>query len=635
VRTTYPASTGLVTDRAYDRAGRLVDLSSHTASAITARYQIIRDATGNPTTITTTRGTRSQAVAYTYDPADRLTAACIGVTGCGSGQSGKVGYTYDLVGNRLSQTLSGSAGSGTTKYRYDDADQLTEANTVGGATVRYAYDQQGNQIKAGANTFTYNLDHTLASATVNGVRTSYTHDAQGLRLSAVTDSANGPTSKAWTFDVNATLPRLTLETTSTPSGSATRGFLTDPRDTPLALFSSGRADSFAPDWLGGVADVVSPQGETRASYDYDPFGNPRTDGTAGAPSSTVDNPIGFAGGYQDRTLGSRYAYPARVYDPGTGRFAGVDPVSRGQKAPASSGYAYVRDRPTVLVDPSGAIACIRLDDQSGPCASNQTAVQNYTGTAAPPATNPCQYMSPDSCLHWVDPGASQPLETITGNGRKSPKTPNNNPPYHRYSWWEFLLGYVDKGLDILDTYTELRLLACGKGLSLTCKTWGHYLSGDGSDLTVDPSSIDDPNLHDWVNQQQRILLSQAKQKCAGGPGTTCYFNIDSLWHDVFLTKQDYAFGIGQARFRITGTVSITLESDGHATASGSYDLSLYKDWNFDQGKTAELNPRWVPGPLKPIKIDVGQFGLLPSYGLAKEYVLKGTSHYSFSGVVVA
>jgi hypothetical protein len=40
--------------------------------------------------------------------------------------------------------------------------------------------------------------------------------------------------------------------------------------------------------------VVSAQGNTLASYDYDTHANPRTDGTA-AVLSTVHNPVRFAG----------------------------------------------------------------------------------------------------------------------------------------------------------------------------------------------------------------------------------------------------------------------------------------------------------------------------------------------------
>jgi hypothetical protein len=60
------------------------------------------------------------------------------------------------------------------------------------------------------------------------------------------------------------------------------------------LLTGGQADSFAPDTVDGVASILTPSGTTAGEYDYDPFGNPRTDGTAHI-TPTVTNPIGFAG----------------------------------------------------------------------------------------------------------------------------------------------------------------------------------------------------------------------------------------------------------------------------------------------------------------------------------------------------
>ena len=127
-KTTYPTANHLITDRSYDRAGRLSDLNSHNDAGTVARYQVTRDPVGNPTGITTTRGGAAQHVAYTYDVFDRVTAACVGAD-CGPTATGKIAYSYDQVGNRLSQTLSGSAGNSQTTYTYDSASQLT-ASTV-------------------------------------------------------------------------------------------------------------------------------------------------------------------------------------------------------------------------------------------------------------------------------------------------------------------------------------------------------------------------------------------------------------------------------------------------------------------------------------------------------------------------
>jgi RHS repeat-associated protein len=150
---------------------------------------------------------------------------------------------------------------------------------------------------------------------------------------------------------------VTIETTATPTGTTSRGFLSGPMDDALALLTGGQAYTYLPDWLGGVADVLSPQGRTLAAYVYDRYGNPRTDGTAGNTPSTVDSPVRFAGMYQDATLGGQYSTPLRTYDPTTGRFDSTDPVATLAGRPAVSAYAYAADRPVTDRDPTGADPC--------------------------------------------------------------------------------------------------------------------------------------------------------------------------------------------------------------------------------------------------------------------------------------
>ncbi|WP_305783819.1 DUF6531 domain-containing protein [Symbioplanes lichenis] len=352
-RTTMP---GAETARAYDRAGRLTGISTTAGDEVLARFEVARDAVGNPTTVTTTRGTASQAVGYSYDPSNRVTAACYGVGTCAGSPANAVTYKYDGVGNRLSQTLTGTAGSGTTKYDYDKADQLIEA-TTGGRTVKYDYDQQGNLVKAGNDKYTYNLDHTMASATVGGKQVDFSYDGQGLQLSAVSGTGSDVRSRTWRYDINNTVPQLALDSISQGTDTATRGYVAGPQETPLGLLREEQTDSYALDWLGGVANVVDGAGETLAAYDYDPYGNARTNGTAaGVTTAGADNPKQFTGAYQDPQLGSQYSFPARTYDPGTGRFGSQDPVAQPLRAPAISSYGYVDGRTTVFTDPSGASA---------------------------------------------------------------------------------------------------------------------------------------------------------------------------------------------------------------------------------------------------------------------------------------
>ena len=153
--TTLPKGTGMEIRRGYDRAGRLTLLDTRDAAGDpVARYAFDLDTVGNPTQVTTTRGERSELTSYTYDAAYRLAGACYGGTGCDTA-TGSVAYTYDRVGNRLTETRAGTLGTSRSSYRYDNADQLTEVATTtaaGQETTSYRYDPEGNLISAGKDT---------------------------------------------------------------------------------------------------------------------------------------------------------------------------------------------------------------------------------------------------------------------------------------------------------------------------------------------------------------------------------------------------------------------------------------------------------------------------------------------------
>jgi RHS repeat-associated protein len=350
-------------------------------------FQLDLDELGNPSRVVTTRGGVSESVAYAYDSVDRVTSACYAATTCLGTSAGRIDYRYDLVGNRTSQTMSGSAGAGTTSYEYDDADQLRKATTrSGGQTVPvdYDYDLDGNQTKAGADRFTYNLDNSLATATVSGRTTTYNYDAAGLRVSATTGTDSQATTQRWSWDVNGTLPEIALDSVSNAAGQVAdkRGFVYSPDDEPLALLDPATGTHpYTHDWLGGVANMVSPNGIPEQGYDYDPYGNPRVGDTlkasggtgaanAGiaiggqstatsqgtAPGSTGPaNPLQYTGAYQDSSSGTgNYYLRARNYNPGSGRFTTTDPMPRG--GAAINLYAYAENNPLALTDPTGAVA---------------------------------------------------------------------------------------------------------------------------------------------------------------------------------------------------------------------------------------------------------------------------------------
>lgn len=371
--TTLPVSTGLAEKRVYDDAGRLTSIGTErTGDAVpgvqdpVGRYDLTLDKVGNPSRVVTTRGGIAESVAYTYDEADQLTSACYGVASCTDKTVkpvGRIDYRYDLVGNRTKQVRSGTAGNDVTEYEYDDADQLVEEELEGPDHEReteYRYDARGNQIKAGGDRLEYNLDNTIAKATLaSGQATTFRYDAGGLRIASTTAFKAESTTQRWSWDVAGTLPQIGLDTVE-QGGTVVekRGFAYGPDDEPLALLDpASGVHPYTHDWLGGTSSLLSPSGVPQESYDYDPYGNPRDGPTLAGqqrPEASVENPMRFAGAYQDDTSGKgNYYLRARNYDPGTGRFDSRDPMPTG--AGASSEYTYAANNPVAFSDPTGMV----------------------------------------------------------------------------------------------------------------------------------------------------------------------------------------------------------------------------------------------------------------------------------------
>jgi RHS repeat-associated protein len=107
-------------------------------------------------------------------------------------------------------------------------------------------------------------------------------------------------------------------------------FLSDPSGTPLATV----------DATGSVTSIT----------DHRPFG-------AAALGQTAPGQIGFKGSIEDSDAGFVYM-TARFYDPDSGRFLSVDPVSPAPGAVFGfSPYGYANNNPISLSDPKGLYTC--------------------------------------------------------------------------------------------------------------------------------------------------------------------------------------------------------------------------------------------------------------------------------------
>ena len=120
---------------------------------------------------------------------------------------------------------------------------------------------------------------------------------------------------------------------------------------------------FGFDFTGSTRLVGRPGGTVTDSYDYKAFGEELQSGTSATPTHT-----GGAWGYH-RDVATQAVCAARYLRTDLGRGISRDPI--GREALMSNLYAYCRDCPTEIIDPSGAV-CTYLSATLTPDGTLQT-----------------------------------------------------------------------------------------------------------------------------------------------------------------------------------------------------------------------------------------------------------------------
>jgi RHS repeat-associated protein len=335
-QTTLPSGNGYVETRTYDRPGRLVEVESKKGTSTLSKFALALDPVGNPLQIVRT-GSLAQTQSYAYDANDRLTSVCFQAGTCPGAQDPFIRWSYDRVGNRLSEERP----AGTTSYGYDARDRLLSA----GATS-YTYDQNGNELSAGSRTFAYDLANRLRTTFQGGTTTTYSYDGEGVRLQASTGSqANRKTSFLW--DTSFGLPQIAQERDG--NNALLRRYVYGVHRISQTAGSS--TSYYLRDGLGSSVNLTSSAGQTQWTWSYEPFGSVRTE--TKASGNQPENLMRFTGEYLHPT--GLYHLRARQYDPAVGRFLTRDPADQTVSQTVVSGYAYVANRPTAFVDPSGEV----------------------------------------------------------------------------------------------------------------------------------------------------------------------------------------------------------------------------------------------------------------------------------------
>ena len=386
----YP-TTGVTETIGYDGFGNL-DSDSYTL----ASDEVISDSdthsqSGKILTDTTAFGSSSSTWSYTYDLADRLTAA----SSTGAIGSNSYAYSYGaesgscptgtnanagMDGNRTSQTINGT----TTTYCYNSADQLTASSNpyVSAAT----YDTHGNTTALGSTgdqtTFGYDASDRTTSITQGSQSTTYGLNVDGAVISRTVSNGSGSTTTNYGYTGNG--ESFAMNTSDT----ITDDYLSLPGGLSLTVYpgQTGAAKQSASltNLAGDVIATVNGSNALSGTFSYDPFGNLIS--TGGQPSNASNSgSFGWAGGAGRMTETALTLSPvymgARVYIPSIGRFTSEDP----DPGSLPNLYTYPLD-PINMSDLSGEssceILCVSLSSSPGISLQSTTAAAEVIQAAA-------------------------------------------------------------------------------------------------------------------------------------------------------------------------------------------------------------------------------------------------------------
>ncbi|MGH1386565.1 RHS repeat domain-containing protein [Kordia sp.] len=260
--------------------------------------------------------------------------------------------TYDENGNIISL----SRGDTKSEYAYEDAtDKVTSIDTDGSQTAEFTYDKDGNTIAADTDADLSNIKYQVSGKLVTSI---------DIGPNSKTGTPNSTLAIDYDADNNRTVKKLTDSSDEELSaklyvrGENTNSLFEQERegstlknsqyiygpDGLTGMTSGDKRYVVVKDHLGNIRKVVDETGTIVASFEYTPFGMTITKEGSTSPDITFYR---YTGQEFDKETGL-YNFPARMYDPETGRFYTIDPKKVG-----GTPYAYVLNNPSNLVDPDG------------------------------------------------------------------------------------------------------------------------------------------------------------------------------------------------------------------------------------------------------------------------------------------
>ena len=339
------------------RTSRVSTLTNDSAGDYNVTLTYDYDANGNITSVSD--GTHTTR--YEYDNANQLTRE-------NNQAAGKTWtWTYDNAGNITSRkeyayTTATSPGTATDTVIY------TYGDTNGWGDLLTGYDGNavtsdaiGNTLSDGTRTYTWKHGRQLATTVMDGKTWTYTYNADGMRTKRV----SGNTS--YTYYYNGDMLRyLDYDSNTTDSSQAAKlYFVLDASGNPIEVSYRPEGSTttkfyyYVQNLQGDVIALVdSANGNTVVTYTYDAWGNVLNVDGALKTSLGVLNPFRYRGYVYDSET-TLYYLQSRYYDPELGRFINADAfASTGQGILGNNMYAYCNNNPVIMIDYSGMFACV-------------------------------------------------------------------------------------------------------------------------------------------------------------------------------------------------------------------------------------------------------------------------------------
>ena len=267
----------------------------------------------------------------------------------------------------------------------------------------FSFDNGGNLTALKGNTLAYDAEKRLKSVNGLGISETISYDATGRRVQKSLSSG----STAYVDDV---IGNLAAEYANGTTWS--RDYIRWGGGQLIATENaSGPCTTcyLLYDHLGSVRLITDANANVIARHDYLPHGEEIAAGIDGRNSQfglTTDTTAKFTGQLRDQDAGQDYLN-ARYFSAALGRFHSPDPGSAGATLadPQTwNGYAYVRNSPLNVIDPSG-MSCVQLDgtDSDG----EPTFSDNGDGQGCAPAGVAPGILTPDGT---PAPGQTSPLD---------------------------------------------------------------------------------------------------------------------------------------------------------------------------------------------------------------------------------